>query len=56
MGATGDWLSGDATHLDLLKFQKVIDGPLLFAPGKDYCYANSNFFIAGYIVEKVRKS
>ncbi len=53
MGYTGNWLSGNATHADLLKFQKLFDQPLLHAPGSQYCYVNSNFQLAGYIVEKV---
>jgi CubicO group peptidase (beta-lactamase class C family) len=53
MGYTGNWLSGNATHTDLLKFQKLFDQPLLHAPGSQYCYVNSNFQLAGYIVEKV---
>ena len=54
MGLSGPWLAGNASHLDLLKFQEVFGQPLLFAPGSKYCYANTNYHIAGYIVEKVR--
>jgi CubicO group peptidase (beta-lactamase class C family) len=53
-GISGPWLNGSATSLDLLKFQKVLEAPLLFAPGKQYCYTNANFNLAGYVIEKVR--
>ncbi|CAL8462904.1 g2438 [Coccomyxa elongata] len=53
MGRTGPWLDGNASHLDLIKFQEVLGQPLLFAPGTKYCYVNTNYHIAGYIVEKL---
>ncbi|BDA48098.1 probable protein flp at N-terminal half [Coccomyxa sp. Obi] len=53
MGLTGPWLAGNASHLDLLKFQEALGQPLLFAPGSKYCYTNTNYHIAGYIVEKL---
>ena len=52
-GATGNWLDGTASAADLLRFQELMKAPLLFAPGSQYCYCNTNFNLAGYVVERV---
>ena len=53
-GGSGNWFSGNATAADTLNFQGVMQLPMLYAPGTQYCYVNANFNIAGYVIERVR--
>ncbi|HEY2721458.1 MAG TPA: serine hydrolase domain-containing protein, partial [Chitinophagaceae bacterium] len=39
------------THEDIL--QKIINAPLVFSPGSNYRYSNSNFFVLALVAEKV---
>ena len=52
-GDTGNWLDGTASAADLLRFQGSMKYPMLHVPGSQYCYVNTNFNIAGYVVERV---
>lgn len=52
-GDSGNWLNGKASAADLLRFENSMHLPMLHAPGAQYCYVNTNFNIAGYVVEKV---
>ena len=52
-GDTGNWLTGNASAADLLRFQGSMTHPMLHAPGAQYCYVNTNFNIAAYVVERV---
>lgn len=53
VGASGGLWNGSQTSAQLLNTQKSLLHPMLFAPGEQYCYTNTNFNIAAYIVEKV---
>ena len=52
-GDSGNWINGKASAAELLRFQNSMHLPMLHAPGAQYCYVNTNFNIAGYVVEKV---
>lgn len=54
VGADGNWLNGNATLRDLLRFQQTFKQPMLYPPGTQYCYVNAGFNIAGYVIERVR--
>ena len=53
-GVTGNLFNGSYTATQQLNAQKTLLRPMLFAPGEQYCYTNSNFNLAAYVVEKVR--
>ncbi|CAL8462902.1 g2436 [Coccomyxa elongata] len=52
-GSPGNWLNGEASAADLLRFQNSMHLPMLHAPGVQYCHVNTNFNTAGYVVEKL---
>ena len=52
-GVTGNLFNGSYTATQQLNAQKTLLRPMLFAPGEQYCYTNSNFNLAAYVVEKV---
>ncbi len=52
-GVTGNLFNGSYTATQQLNAQKTLFRPMLFAPGEQYCYTNSNFNLAAYVVEKV---
>ena len=52
-GVTGNLFNGSYTATQQLNAQNTLTHPMLSAPGEQYCYTNSNFNLAAYVVEKV---
>ena len=52
-GVTGNLFNGSYTATQQLNAEKTLIRPMLSAPGEQYCYTNSNFNLAAYVVEKV---
>ncbi|MBI1227467.1 MAG: serine hydrolase [Bacteroidetes bacterium] len=53
-GATGEGLEERKKEISELQFIKLVTtAPLNFAPGERFAYSNSNYFLLGFIIQKV---